>query len=259
MPPMESITAHQQDACLFLTMNSPPVNAMSRAFMEALSAHLARCAEDPGVRVVAIASGLPTIYSAGADVRELVGLDRAACEAFVELGQGTFDRIVALPKPVIAAIHGICIGGGLEMAMACDFRIAADGSELGHPEVDLGLVSGWGATQRLARLIGRTRALEMLMTGDRIKARRALAVGLIHRVVPGHALLLETRRLAHQLSQKSASALRGIKQAVNRGAHLSLAEGLVIEGHAFVETYQSPDAAAGLRAFLEKRRLHFER
>jgi len=258
MPPLDSITAHQQEACLFLTMNSPPVNAMSRAFMEELAAHLAQCVEDPDVRVVAITSGLPVIYSAGADVRELVGLDRAGCEAFVKLGHETFDRITTLPKPVIAAIHGICVGGGLEMAMACDFRIAADGAEFGQPEVDLGLVSGWGATQRLTRLVGRTRALEMLMTGARIKALRALAVGLVNRVVPAHDLLLDTRRLAHQLSQKSASALRGIKEAVNRGAHLSLAEGLAAEGRCFTESYQAPDAAEGLRAFLEKRRPNFQ-
>src|SRR3972149_2520658 len=161
------------DRIAVLTMERPPVNAMSRAFMGNLETGLAHAAADPAVRAIIITSALPGMFSGGADIRELEGLDAAGCAAFIALGQGLFTRVGEIPKPILAAINGVCLGGGLELSMACDLRIAAESARFGQPEVNLGVVSGWGGTQRLPRLVGRTRALQMLVVGDPTSAAAA--------------------------------------------------------------------------------------
>lgn len=250
-----SLTAAEGVAVLAL--ERPPVNAMSRAFMAELGTCFERAAKDPAARVIVVTSRLDGMFSAGADIRELEGLDAGGCAAFIALGQGLFDRLGAIPKPIIAAINGVCVGGGLELAMACDLRIAARSARLGQPEVNLGVVSGWGGTQRLARLIGKTRALEMLMLGEPIAAEQALAIGLVSRVVPDEALGPEAGALARKLAAKSPVALAKVKETVERGLGLPLAEGLREEARCYVEAYLGGDAREGIRAFLEKRPARF--
>lgn len=258
-PPMapELVTLAVDGAIGTLTMRRPPVNAMSRAFMEELGAGLDACAGAATIRVIVIRSGLVGMWSGGADIRELQGLDAAGCAAFIELGHRVFGRLGLIPKPVIAAIDGVCVGGGLELAMACDLRLATASSRFGQPEVSLGVVSGWGGTQRLPRLVGKGRGLEMLMRGEPIPAGEALAIGLANRVAPDGALMDEALGLARRLATKSPTALAKVKECVERGLPLPLAEGLREEARCYVEAYAAPDAAEGIRAFLEKRPARF--
>lgn len=245
------------DSVALISMERSPVNAMNRAFMSELEACLERASADPAVRVIVVTSQLPGMFSAGADIRELEGLDPAGCAAFVALGQGLFGRMGEIPKPIIAAINGICVGGGMELAMACDLRIAAKSARVGQPEVNLGVVSGWGGTQRLPRLVGKTRGLELLMLGEHISAEDALAVGLVNRVVPDEVLMGETTALARKLAAKSPVALAKVKESVERGLPLPLAQGLSEEARCYAEAYVSGDAREGIRAFLEKRPARF--
>jgi len=245
------------DRIAVLTMERPPVNAMSRAFMGNLEAGLAHAAADPAVRAIIITSALPGMFSGGADIRELEGLDAAGCAAFIALGQGLFTRVGEIPKPILAAINGVCLGGGLELSMACDLRIAAESARFGQPEVNLGVVSGWGGTQRLPRLVGRTRALQMLMLGDQISADEALAMGLVNRVVPDDMLIAEATAVARRLAAKSPVALAKVKETVVRGLALPLAQGLSEEARCYAEAYRADDAKEGIRAFLEKRPARF--
>lgn len=245
------------DRVAVLSLERPPVNAMSRALMSELEAGLDRAAADPAVRVVVVTSGVPGMFSAGADIRELEGLDAAGCSAFIALGQGLFSRMGLIPKPILAAINGACVGGGMELAMACDLRIAAESARFGQPEVNLGVVSGWGGTQRLPRLVGKTRALELLMLGKQISADEARAMGLVNRVVPDDMLEAEATTLARKLAAKSPVALAKVKESVEGGLGLPLAEGLGEEARCYVDAYVSEDAKEGIRAFLEKRPARF--
>lgn len=245
------------DRVALLSMARPPVNAISRTFLSELEAGLDQAAVDPDVRVIIVTSTLPGMFSGGADIRELEGLDADGCAAFIALGHGLFGRMGEIPKPILAAINGICVGGGLELSMACDLRITAKSARFGQPEVNLGAVSGWGGTQRLPRLVGKTRGLEMLLLGEQISAEEALAIGLVNRVVPDAALMDETMALARKLAAKSAVALAKVKESVERGLSLPLAEGLSEEARCYVEAYVAGDAREGIRAFLEKRPARF--
>lgn len=236
-----SVSLHAADAVAVLTMPRPPVNAMSRRVVDELRAHLETAAGDPRVCAVVVTSALPRMFSGGADIVELEGLDAEGCAAFIALGHDLFDRFAATPKPIIASINGVCVGGGLELAMACDLRVAAASARFAQPEVDLGLISGWGGTRRLPRLVGKTRGLELLDLGEAIDSARALAMGLVNRVVPDEALAAETMALAQ------------IKSAVERGLTRPLADGLREEAAAYVEAYGAEDAKEGIRAFREKR------
>jgi enoyl-CoA hydratase/carnithine racemase len=241
------------DRVATVTMARPPVNAMSRAFMDELALALDRAGGDDAVRVIVVTSGLGAMFSGGADIRELEGLDAHGCAAFVATGHRVFGAIGRIPKPVIAAVNGVCVGGGMELAMACDIRVAAASARFGQPEVNLGVVSGWGGTQRLPRLAGMSRAVEMLMLGEPITAHDALACGLVSRVFPDDGLTGETRALARRLAEKSRVALAKVKESVERGRSRPLDEGLAEEARCYVEAYLAPDAREGIRAFLEKR------
>jgi enoyl-CoA hydratase/carnithine racemase len=238
-------------------MERPPVNAMSRAFMSELEAGLSRADADPNVRVIVVTSQFPGMFSGGADIQELEGLDAAGCAAFIALGQNLFGRMGEIPKPIIAAINGVCVGGGMELSMACDLRIAAKSARFAQPEVNLGVVSGWGGTQRLPRLVGKTRGLEMLLLGEQISAEEALGIGLVNRVVPDDRLMAEATALAQKLTAKSPVALAKVKETVERGLTLPFAEGLREEARCYVEAYVGGDAKEGFRAFLEKRPARF--
>ncbi len=240
-----------------VSLERPPVNAMSRALMEEFKACLLRAERDPSVRVIIVRSKLDGIFSAGADIRELQGLDPEGCASFIELGQRLFARLGEIPKPIVAVINGVCVGGGLELSMACDLRLAGESARFGQPEVNLGLISGWGGTQRLPRLVGKTRASEMLLVGEQISAAQALTIGLVNRVVPDDSLLDEAMALGQKLVAKSPVALAKIKETIERGLSLTLTEGLQVEAGCYVEAYTSEDAKEGVRAFLEKRPARF--
>ena len=251
------LTVATQDGVGVITMDRTPVNAMDRVFVDQLSTAVDRCRSDGSIRVVIVASALPKIFSAGADIREMVAMDEAGGLGFVEYGQGLMSRMESLTKPVIAAVTGACVGGGCELAMACDLRVAGQSARFGQPEVNLGVLPGWGGSQRLPRLVGKTRALELLMLGESVSAEQASTIGLVNRVVPDEDVLPTAMDLARQLMEKSSAALAAIKGAVQEGSHLSLEDGLAVESRRYHEAFVSADAREGMRAFLEKREPRF--
>ncbi len=209
------------------------------------------------MRAVVLTGAGPKAFVAGADIGELAGLTAAQGQRLAARGQALMDRIEGLGKPVIAAVNGFALGGGLELAMACTFRYAADTARLGLPETGLGLIPGYGGTQRLPRLVGRGRALEMILTGDMVDAPTALALGLVNRVVPAAELLEAARSTAAKMAARSPLALRAALQAVNGGLAIDQDGGCRLEAALFGVCGASADAREGCAAFLEKRKPTF--
>ena len=242
-----------EDGVAVLTMTRPPVNAMSESLAGEVGACLARVQADPSVRVLVIASGLTRVFCGGADIDELRVMDAAGSEAFIERGRRLVEGIQAMPLPVIAAVGGAAVGGGCELAMTCDLRVAGASARFGQPEVNLGIIPTWGGTQMLPRLVGATRAAELLMLGDPIQAQEALSLGLVNRVVADGEVLSTAVDLARTLAGKSATALAAIKGALWEGLPLAPAQGLEAETRRFHDAFPSGDAEEGIAAFLEKR------
>ncbi len=241
-----------------LTIDHPPANALSMAVLEALRGAVSVALADPEVKVIVL-TGAGRFFCAGADVKELAELrDCHSARALSERGQALCNAIADAEKPVIAAINGrLVLGGGSELAMACHMRLAEEMTELGSPEVLLGLPVGWGATQRLPWLVGQGRALEMLLTGKRITARQAEAWGLVNRVVPDGTVLQEALALAGTLSRLSGPVMAGMLRAVRVGERLGVEQGLKAEAESFGLLCENDDWREGTQAFLEKRQPAF--
>lgn len=241
-----------------ITVNRPDkLNALNQDTMRALDQAFQDAAGADDVRVVVLTGAGPKAFVAGADIAEMRDLSAMQGREFSLLGQQLMRRIERMPKPVIAMINGFALGGGLELAMACHLRIAAATARLGQPEINLGLIPGFGGTQRLLRLTGRTAALELCLLGQPIDAVRALQLGLLNRVVEPEALQEETLALAQRLAAAAPLALRGILDAVVFGGECAIEEGLQLETAQFALLFASDDMREGTRAFLEKRPAHF--
>jgi enoyl-CoA hydratase len=254
----ENLLVAARDGIAFVTVNRPAKrNALDAATIAELDSAFTQLAADPAVRVVVLTGAGDKAFVAGADIEALAGLDAEGARALSERGQRVFDRIEWLGKPVIAAINGFALGGGCELALACHVRVAGEGARIGTPEVKLGLICGYGGTQRLPRLVGRGRALELLLTGEPVDADEALRIGLVNRVVPGPRLLDEAEVLARRMAANGPLALRATLEAVNGGLDRPLAEGLEAEATLFSEALGTEDAREGTRAFLEKRPARF--
>lgn len=236
-----------------LTINRPDKrNALNEATRNELIALLKDCKRDSGVRVVIITGAGDKAFIAGADISEFAG--RSAVDQYrVMKGASVYHAVDAFPKPTIAAINGFCLGGGCELAMACDIRIASDAATLGQPEINLGIIPGGGGTQRLPRLVGLGQAFKLLYTGDLIDAAEALRIGLVDEVVPAAELMTRVRALADKIASKSPVALELIKEAVRASVRTSLDEGLRHETTFFGLVFSSQDKEEGVKAFLEKR------
>ena len=248
----------EEDGVELLLLRHPPVNALSTALLEALDGHVRQLATDAACRAV-IVTGDGTYFSAGADLKELATLDRASAPAIVRRGQELFGRLADLPVPVVAAINGLALGGGLELALACDLRVAAETAKLGAPETTYGLMPAYGGTQRLARLVGPAKAKELIFTGAMIPAPEALRLGLVNRTVASGQELRAARDLAHTIAARAPRAVRAAKRAIVQGLPLGLAEGLGLEARLFAEeVLPSEDLAEGLRAFAEHRPPKFQ-
>ncbi len=253
--PYESLTCTIGDGVAEVTVNRPDkLNALNAALIAELDGCLAGLAADPAVRAVVLTGAGEKAFVAGADIGELADLGAAAAERLAARGQALMDRIENLGKPVVAAVNGFALGGGLELAMACSFRYAADSARLGLPETGLGLIPGYGGTQRLPRLVGRGRALELILTGDMIDAPTALGLGLVNKVVPAAELMAATRAVAARLAQRAPLALRAALQAVNQGLGMGQDGGCRLEGALFGVCGASQDAREGCAAFLGKRK-----
>ncbi|MDH4101374.1 MAG: enoyl-CoA hydratase-related protein [Nitrospirota bacterium] len=239
-----------------VTIANPPVNALSAAVLDSITAatkHLAAT----GVKAI-ILTGEGKFFCAGADIRELDTLRTAeAGRARMRAAQGQLDELAALPVPVIAAINGCCFGGGNELAMACHLRIAAESAKLGQPEINLGIIPGYGGSQRLSRLVGRTKALEMLLTGNPVKSSEAAHLGLVNQVVPDDELMKAAHSLADVIVSKGREAIAATLEVVRRGMETDLAEGQAIEAELFGKLCETSDKEEGIRAFLEKRKANF--
>lgn len=252
------VTIRDAESVRTLTIDRPErLNALDRQTLEALDAAFAATAGDEAVRVVVLTGAGPKAFVAGADIAEMNQLDAIAAREFSLLGQRLMRRIERMPKPVLAAVNGFALGGGLELAMACHLRIAADSARMGQPEINLGLVPGFGGTQRLVRLCGRAAALELCLLGKPIDAARAQQLGLVNRVVPAAELESEVAALAGSLARAAPLALRAILDAVVIGGECALEEGLQFESAQFALLFATEDMREGTTAFLEKRAPQF--
>ncbi len=241
------------DGVEILVLKNPPVNALSTALLAALAEQVGVIEADRSSRVV-ILTGDGQYFSAGADVKEMASMDMSQAPAVVARGLETFGRIENLRTPVIAAINGLAIGGGLELALSCDLRVAGESAKLGAPETKLGLIPAYGGTQRLPRLVGVAKAKELIFTGAMIGAAEALRLGLVNKTVPAGQELRAARDLAHTIAQNSPIAVRAAKRAIVGGRDRTVADGLSLESEIFrTEILPGKDLPEGLAAFVEHR------
>jgi enoyl-CoA hydratase/carnithine racemase len=243
----------EEDGVELLILRHPPVNALSTALLNELDARLQAIGADGKTRCVVL-TGDGQYFCAGADVKEMAVLGKDKAPEVQARGQALFQRLAELRCPTIAAVNGLAVGGGLELALACDLRVSADSAKFGAPEVSLGLLPAYGGTQRLPRLVGPAKAMELIFTASMIPGPEALRIGLVNKVVPSGQELRAARDWAHTIAQKAPRAVAGAKQAIRRGMEGSLADGLQAETEAFLrEVMGSSDLDEGLAAFIERR------
>lgn len=253
------VSISTRDGIRTITVQRPEkLNALNRQTLEALDAAFAEAGQAADVRVVVLTGAGPKAFVAGADIAEMNGLTPVQGRDFSLVGQRLMRRIERLEKPVIAMVNGFALGGGMELAMACHLRIAADTAKVGQPEINLGLLPGFGGTQRLLRLAGRAAALELCLLGAPIDASRAAQLGLVNRVVPAAELEAETLKIATQLANAAPLALRGILDAINVGGECAIDEGLEYESAQFGLAFSTEDMREGTSAFLERRKPEFK-
>jgi enoyl-CoA hydratase len=256
--PYEHLLVAVDGAVATVTVNRPGVlNALNAAALAELDTAMRALQADPSVRVVILTGAGEKAFVAGADIKELATLTPDAAKAHAELGQRVFDLVERLGKPVIAAVNGFALGGGCELAMACTVRLAVDTAKFGQPEVKLGLTPGFAGTQRLPRLVGKGRAMELVLGGGPIDAAEALRIGLVNRVVPAAALLDAARDLARAWAANAPLAMRYAMEAISHGLETSFAEGCFVEASLFGLAFATEDMREGTRAFLEKRKPEF--
>ena len=253
----EQILIEQDGGVVTITIDHPPLNVLSAQVGEELGEALDRIDDDPDASVVVLTGRGDRAFAAGADIKELQRLSGSDAEEMTHRWHRLFRRIEGFRLPVIAAVNGVALGGGCELAMACDLRYASEKARFGQPEINLGLVPGWGGTQRLPRLIGRGRALELMMTGDMFDAAEAHRLGLVNRVTAPEDLMDTVGELAGRMAAKGGVALASIKTCVNEGLDQGLDEALALEAREFGAVSSSEDKAEGIAAFLEKRPAQF--
>jgi enoyl-CoA hydratase/carnithine racemase len=242
-----------------LTIDHPPVNALNQPTLVELNAAVDEVIADPNVKAVVITGAGQLAFVAGADITEFAKIETAGQARSVSTNvHAIYNKIERSPKPFIAAINGVALGGGLELAMACHMRIIGDRAKVGQPEINLGIIPGWGGTQRLPRLVGPAKALELILTGDSITAQEAYRLNLVNKVVPGGEVLKTARDLAKKISQKGGLAVQSALQAVVQGWQQPLEAGLAIEAEHFSRVAISEDAREGASAFLQKRQPAFK-
>jgi enoyl-CoA hydratase len=236
-----------------LTIHSPPVNILTAELLRELGVRIGTATADPTVRVLVLASGVDKAFAAGASIREMRPLGPGAADRHAVLGQSITRQIEECPIPVIAAVHGACLGGGSEIVEACDFVLASDDATFGQPEINIGVMPGWGGTQRLPRRVGAQQARAWVLLGRPVDARTAHEHGLVWKVVPRPDLLEEAMRLASELALKPAKALASAKQALNAAIDRGRDGGLALERRLWSKLFGTPDQIEGMTAFLEKR------
>jgi enoyl-CoA hydratase len=255
----ENLLAKKEDGIGWITINRPEkLNALNAATIEELQDVFLLFKDDAAVKVVILTGSGDKAFVAGADIGELASLDAAAGKEYVLRGQELTKAIEGFKKPVLAAINGYALGGGTEIALACHIRIAAENAKLGQPEVKLGLIPGYGGTQRLARLVGKGMAMELILSGRIVSAQEADKIGLVNKVVSQVDLIRECESLAKSIIANGPLALEYSIKAINEGLDKPLNEGLELEAALFGEACSTDDSKEGTRAFLEKRKANFK-
>jgi enoyl-CoA hydratase len=255
----ENILFQIHDGVGVLTFNRPKVlNALSPSTLDEVADVLVRATLEDEIRVLILTGAGDKAFVAGADINQFPSFNPLSARLFAERGQAIFFEIEQLPKPAIACVNGFALGGGCELAMACDFIYASDRARFGQPEVNLGLIPGFGGTQRLSRLVGRAKAKEICMTGEMVDAQQAKDLGLVAKVFPADQLFDETMKVARTLASKSPGVLRSVKRVIDCGADLDLRNGCALEAEAFGVCFGSEDMREGVSAFLEKRKPQFK-
>lgn len=257
--PYANLELRQEDDVAVVTVTRPEaLNALNDATLDGLSQAFEALAKDASVKAIVVTGAGEKAFVAGADIKELAAMSPVEAQAASAKGQAIFDAIERCGKPVVAAVNGFALGGGLELALACHVRFAAEGARIGTPEVTLGLIPGYGATQRLARLCGMGRALELVLSGDMIDAAAAERAGIVNRVLPAGELLDGCVKFAKRLASRGPLALRFALEATLGGSGLPLADGLAKERDLFALCFATADMREGTAAFLAKRKAVFE-
>jgi len=254
----ETLKYEVKDGIAYVTINRPKsLNALSKEVLDELQAAFTMVNNDPEVKV-AILTGEGRAFVAGADISQMVELTGIAGQEMMKQGAKVMNYIENIDKPVIAAVNGFALGGGCELAMACDIRIASENAKFGQPEVNLGIIPGFGGTQRLPRLVGKGMGKYMIMTAEMVDAQESLRIGLVEKVVPADELIPACEKVAQTIMGKAPIAIKAAKIAVNNGIMLDVLTGVALEGEACGAPFCSDDRTEGMRAFLEKRPAKFE-
>lgn len=255
----ENILFEKKGAIAYVTVNRPKVlNALNMATMEELRTAFHDIKNDSGIRVVIMTGAGEKAFIAGADIGELAKNDAVSAKEYTHRGQNVLNLIENLGKPVIACINGFALGGGCEIAMACTMRLASENAKLGQPEVKLGIIPGYGGTQRLPRLVGKGIAMQLVLAGEMISAQEALRIGLVNEVTPVADLIPRAEAIAQKIIANAPLAVQYSMEAINKGMEMTLAEGLYVEAVLFAVACSSEDKKEGTTAFLEKRPAQFK-
>ena len=256
---MENVRTVNKDGVLVLTIDRPKVlNALNAQTMEEIDSVFRAARSDASVKAVIVTGGGEKAFVAGADITELAQKTPITGKETSERGQAILSNIERFPKPVIAAINGFALGGGCELALACHIRIASETAQIGLPEVTLGVIPGYGGTQRMVRLLGKGKALELICTGDRVRAEEAERIGLVNKVVPPDQLMAEAEKMARKIMSRGPLAVRAAIEAVMSGSEMPFEEGQFLEATLFGLLCASEDTKEGMAAFIEKRKANFQ-
>jgi enoyl-CoA hydratase len=256
---MSTLRIDRESHVVTLTLNRPDkLNALNEELLRELAAAVVGLDEDPGVRATILTGSGDKAFAAGADIAAMAEMSAAQAARFARLGHHVGALLEQASFPVIAALNGFALGGGCELALCCDFIYSSDRAKIGQPEVGLGIIPGFGGTQRLARRVGAPRAREICMTGDAINAEQALQIGLVNAVVPHAELLPRVREVAKKIASRGPLAIASVKRSILKGSDLALSSANELEVGAFAALFGTQDQREGMRAFLEKRAATFE-
>ncbi|WP_236015537.1 enoyl-CoA hydratase/isomerase family protein [Planococcus soli] len=251
------ISLERRETVAVLTMNNPPLNVLTDELLNQLGEAVDEIDHDPEIRAIVLRAAGEKAFAAGADIRQFPSLTKESGIALVEKGKKIFDKLAG-GKPVICAVHGLALGAGLELVLACDIRIAEETTKLGLPETGLGILPGYGGTQRLTRLAGPGKAKELILTGELLSGQQAYEAGLVERLVPQGEAFENAIKLAQSIASKAPLAIANAKKAIDGGVELSLAAGQELETQMFSELAETQDMQEGVKAFTEKRPANFQ-